>query len=199
MEGGNVATPPQLAFDLVDKVRPYLEAVKMTNNYHFPTNRPGRPGAYFVARLKDASGQVVATLQLPDDRANFWVRHRQSLLAFQLADDQPIPPPGSEVIAAPLQEVPTITIWDMAENRKLKLSSVPQHLVPRDRPVSRPSDWSLLLVRSYARHLCRTHGAASAEIVRHTRESIPPFVLFSENMPAGAFDELVSSFGELPQ
>ena len=82
--------------------------------------------------------------------------------------------------------------------RGLVIRQVPEHLVPRDRPVFRPGDWSLLLARSYARHLCRAHGAASCEIVRHSQEPIPPMVLFvGDNIQAGAFDELISNFGEM--
>jgi hypothetical protein len=85
----------------------------------------------------------------------------------------------------------------VAGPHRLRLKSVPQHLAPRDRSVFRPSEWSLLLARSYARHLCRAHGAASAEIVRHTREAIPPAVLFFDDAPPEAFEELVSTFGEV--
>jgi hypothetical protein len=58
----------------------------------------------------------------------------------------------------------------------------------------RPSDWALVLARSYGRYLCRTHGAASAEIVRHTREPVSPAVLFGMRPPPNAFDEYVATF-----
>jgi hypothetical protein len=197
MEGSNLATPPQFAFSLDYLTRPYLKLVKMTHNYHFATNRPGMPGSYFEARLKDESGRELATIQIPDANANFWVRHRQALLAQGLADDQPVQPPPGEVIAAPNQALPNVPIWDAVENRRLKIRTVPEHLIPRDRPVFRPSDWSLVLARSYGRYLCRAHGAASVEIIRHTQESIPPVVLSLDNVQAGAFDELISNFGEI--
>jgi hypothetical protein len=69
----------------------------------------------------------------------------------------------------------------------------------RGSPVFRPSEWSLVLARSYARHLCRTHGAASAEIIRHTRDPIYPVVLFEREPAADAFQDLVASFGEMPR
>ena len=47
--------------------------------------------------------------------------------------------------------------------------------------------------------LCRRHGAASAELIRHTREPVPPAVLFLPESPADDFDELTSNFGELPR
>src|SRR5205807_5288670 len=111
--------------------------------------------------------------------------------------DRPLPPPQSEVIAPPGEQTPTATIWEGVENRRLVLKTIPEHLVPRDRPVMRPSEWTLLLARSYARYLCRTHGAASAEVIRHSREPMSPVVLFLDNVQAGAFDELISDFGDL--
>jgi hypothetical protein len=199
-EGPDLHSPPQFAFSL-DQAGPaqYLDAAKLTHNYHFSTSRPGTPGARLEVRLKDAAGNEVATVPVPDPAANPWVRHRQSLLAQWLTNDLPVPPPQSEVIAAPNQAPPAVLLWDLDGNNRLKLKSVPQHLVPRDRPVMRPSEASLLLVRSYARHLCRTHGAASAEVVRHTRYPIPSVVMTWTEVPPGAFDELVSNFGELPR
>jgi hypothetical protein len=197
-EGGGLFTPPQFAFSVREHLTDwYLGLVRMTHNYHFSSNRPAAPGVFFEARLRDAAGQEVAALRFPDPAANPWVRHRQALLAKWLADDQPVPPPAGEVIAAPGQTPPAVVIWDLAGPHRLRLRAVPQHLVPRDRPVFRPSEWSLVLARSYARHLCRAHGTASAEIVRHTREAIPPAVLFFDDVPAESFEELVASFGEV--
>jgi hypothetical protein len=213
MEGPTMLGPPQFAQSLLTgkvdpatgKVEPqspvsigsYLRWIRMPHHYRYSTNRPGGPDVYFEARLKDANGQPVATLKFPDPDANFWVRHRQTILAHALGDDQPVAPPQSEVIAAPAQEVRKVTIWDGGDgpSRTMTLKAVPEHLIPRDRPVVRPSEWSVLLTRSYARYLCQAHGAASVEILRHHREAIPPTVLFMEP-PAGTFDELVANFGE---
>jgi hypothetical protein len=58
----------------------------------------------------------------------------------------------------------------------------------------------LLLARSYARYLCRTRGAAKAELIRRTGEPITPAVMFmSGQPPAAAINELISNFGELPE
>lgn len=199
-EGSNMATPPQFAFSLYNAgAIYYLKLVKMTNNYHFPTNHPGLPGVAFEVRLRDTDQHTIAVLQIPDPHANGWVRHRQALLARWLADDQPIFPPTGEVIAAPHQQVPMVTIWDIAEPQHLRLRTVPQHLIPRDRPVYRPSELSLLLAHSYARYACRQHGAASAELVRTTQEAIPPIVLFRQDLQPGNFAPLIASFGELPR
>src|SRR5262249_51306775 len=139
--------------------------------------------------------------KIPDPEANFWVRHRQSLLAQALADDEPVPPPQGEKVAAPGQQTRTVEIWDEVEKGvpRLAIKKVPEHLIPRDRPVFRPSEWSLILAQSYARYLCRTHGADKAEIIRHTQEAIPPGVLFGPEPPPGAFPVLTSNFGEYPK
>jgi hypothetical protein len=198
--GTSTATGPQFARAVSACTTPYyLAPLKLTHNYHFAGNRPTAPSIYVEAWLKDAEGRHIGTVRLPDERANFWVRHRQALLAQWLTDDQPVQPRMGEAIPAPNQAVPTVAIWGVGADHALALRAVPEHLVPRERPVYRPSDWSLLLARSYARHLCRRHGAASAELVRHTREPILPAVLFLPEPPADAFDELVSNFGELPR
>jgi hypothetical protein len=200
--GGNMATPPQFA-EVANRVTHpvYADALRVTHSPQAAMpSRPGIPGVYFEARLRDEAGNEIRTVRFPDPDANPWVRHRQSLLARGLADDLPVQTQQGESIAAPNQKVQTVGIWDMPEGqqRGLVIRQVPEHLVPRDRPVFRPGDWSLLLARSYARHLCRAHGAASCEIVRHSQEPIPPMVLFvGDNIQAGAFDELISNFGEM--
>jgi hypothetical protein len=199
--GASTTAGPQFARSVSAVTTPYyLGPLKLTHNYHFAGNRPAATAVYVEARLKDAEGRPVRTVRLPDEGANFWVRHREALLAQWLTDDQPVQPRMGEAIPAPNQAVPTVSIWDGGgPGRALSLRAVPEHLVPRERPVYRPSDWSLLLARSYARHLCRRHGAASAELVRHTREPILPAVLFLPEPPSDAFDELISNFGELPR
>ena len=81
-----------------------------------------------------------------------------------------------------------------ASEPELRLRKLQQHLVPRDRPVMMPSEWSLTLAKSYARYLCRTYDAQSAEIVRHTREPWQPGYLFLPQMPPN--EKLVCTFGE---
>jgi hypothetical protein len=193
-----MATPPQFAFSInewLNKDR-YLDGLKLTDNYHFFTNHPKLPGVYLEIRLLDDSGDEIKTVKLPDDGANPWVRYRQSLLARALADDQLVILPPGEAIAAAGQTLPDIQFWH-GENRNLKLRSAHPNLVPRDQPVFRPAEWSLLLTRSYARHLCRLHGAASAEIIRHSQEPIPPLMLFNENVPPVEYAELICNFGKI--
>jgi|SRR5581483_11404183 len=197
-DGSGMYTPPQFAFSLYNQFTSgYLEAVRLNHDYHFASNRPQMPAVTFDAKLKDKDGNEIGTVTIPDPNANFWVRSRETRLARWLADDQPVPPPTGEVIAPPNQQVPMVTIWDMPSPGKLQLKVVPQHLVPRDRPVYRPSEWSMILARSYARHLCRERGAATVEIVRHWKEPIPPVVMFMDSVPPDAFGEIVSDFGEV--
>jgi hypothetical protein len=200
-EGANLTPPPHFAVGLNDFLsRNYLKYIKMGYNYRFNSNRPGVPDVAFDVKLKDESGKEIAVCHFPDPDANYWVRHRQSLLARALVDDQPVQPPQSELIAAPNQQAPSAPIWsETGERGKLNLKIVPLHLIPRERTVFRPSDWSILLARSYSRYLCRVYGAASAEVIRRTKDPIPPGVLFLDEPPPGPSEELNSNFGELPR
>jgi hypothetical protein len=197
--GPSDAGPPQFAEKTSSlTTRYYLQPLHMDHNYHFVSNRPGQQTISFEVHLKDAQGRLLKTVKFPDEDANFWVRHRQSLLAQALGDDQPVEAPRGEGIAAPGQPRRKVTIWDAADGSPVnRLREVPEHLIPTQRPVYRPSEWSLLVARSYARYLCRRHQAASAELIRRSREAIMPEVLLRlDQPPPGSFDELVSNFGE---
>jgi hypothetical protein len=193
-----MAFAPEFAGRANRAISPYLSALHLTHTYHFAANQPRSPSIYFEAKLKDAQGQVVKTLKFPDDSDNFWLRYRESLLAQGLGNDQPFQrPPGTELLPAPGQKMPTVTIWDVtAGDPTLKLREMDEHLVPRDRPVYRPTEWSLVLARSYARYLCREHHAAAVELIRHSREPIMPEFMFLNEPPAEALKELVSTYGE---
>jgi hypothetical protein len=160
-------------------------------------DRPDPPGVFLEFRLKDEAGNVQATVTLPDSAANPWIRYRQQLLIQPLAEDQPIQPMAGEVIPPAGQTAQTTTIWDFGSGKTLHLTPVPEHLVPRDRPVFGPTDLSLALTRSYARYLCRTRQAASAQVIRHTREPVPPPGSASEGPTPGATDDLIADFGDL--
>jgi hypothetical protein len=171
----------------------YFMPLRMTHNYHFNSNRPAQFAAYFEVQLKNEQGIVFKTLKFPDDKANFWVRQRESILAQGLAEDQPVQL-GTEVIAAPGKAMPTIEIWENGKDGVLKLTQKPQNDVPRNQQVVKPSEWSKLLAQSYMRHLCREYGAHSAELIRHSRELIMPSDLYVPRPEA--FIELKSNFGE---
>jgi hypothetical protein len=88
-----------------------------------------------------------------------------------------------------------VPIWEGQQS--LRLNRVPEHLVPRNRPVYRPTEWSLVLARSYARFLCRTNGAAYAEIIRHSREILPPTAFMRGEPQDSAFTDLLANYGDL--
>ena len=193
--GSDWATPPQFAQSVNESGVPYLAALKMTHNYHFLSNRP-TAGHRFEARLFDREGRPLQTLQFPDPDASFSVRHRQGLLADSLADDTRVEPLPGEFVPAPDQVVRKVNIWRMQEGRRAIIEKVEEHLVPRDHEVYGPSEWSMLVARSFARRLGRVHDAASVGITRITREHIPPDVLYLDAPPpAGAFDESIMEFG----
>jgi hypothetical protein len=211
MQGPNMSTPPQFAYTLnsftLDKVIDlslfkhisipnYLSAVKMTHNYHFPSNRPALPGAYLEVRLKNEKGEEIKRLKLPDPDANAAVRYHQEQVVRGLADDQFFMPSQTERIAGPGKQV-LVEVWenDPRNQRSLHLAKKAEHLIPKE-GVFRPSEWSKILAGACARYLCAEYGAASAEIIRHHQEAIPPAVLFMDNIPASNFDELISNFGE---
>jgi hypothetical protein len=193
--GSDWATPPQFARSLGEWTLPALSLIKMTHNYHFLTNRPAIASRFDV-RLRDASGQEMATLRFPDPNALWAARFRQKLLAQGLDGDDQVEPLPGEFVPAPGQPVRAVPYWQMGEGRTGKLATVEEHLIPRDREVTGPSPWSMLLARSYARYLCRAHQAASAEVIRYTKDHIPPDVLFLDSPPpASSFDEVSVSFG----
>jgi hypothetical protein len=197
--GPSMAEGPPFATEITLYTKPYyLEPLHLENDYHFQSNRMQLPSTYFEAVLKDKSGEVIRTIKFPDPKANFWVRHRQSLLAQGLQNDMPIQPPPGEKIPAPGQKPPTVTFWDRGqEDAVFKLHTLPEHLLPRNRPqMLQPSDWSLVLAEAYKRHLRRRYGAASVELIRHSRAPILPAIMFLAEPPPGSLDEQVCSFEE---
>lgn len=243
--GMDMGVPPQFA-EAISSVtsRYYLRPLGIAHNYHFTDNRTALPDVAFEVHLKDEAGQEIAALRFPDRSANFWVYHRQKLLARALGDDQPVQPRGAEKVAAPSQQVHRVFYWlqpqdvdklvkkdvlpsylaepeekapsgntplaDMllqsnpeskaAKVQRLRLISIPEYqegAIPRDRPLSRPSDWSLLLARSYLRYLCQQHNAHSAELVRCSQEPVMPALMFSPEQPPETFVETQSNFGDL--
>jgi len=196
-DGNSMGEPPYFvqAPDELGR-RAYLEPLRMTHNYHFSTNLVSLPGVSFEVRLKDATGQVIKKVEFPDKTAWPWTRYRQQLLAQWLANDQPVGARQGERIAAPKQNARTYQIWNRDDDKQpYRLKTVLEHLIPRDRPVFAPSDWSLLIAKSYMRYLCREHGAASAELVRTSQDAVRPESLIAGQV-VGSFDRMVSIFEE---
>ncbi|HEX5271215.1 MAG TPA: hypothetical protein VFW33_12030, partial [Gemmataceae bacterium] len=200
---------PAFAHEAAPLANLHSDYLRVAHSYSFVTNRPGDiPGVRFEAVLRDKEGNVT-TLKFPDPNANPWVRHRQELLATLLAPDLPAEKPLSDVIAPPGEKPAMVDIWALPgedftasagpptapPDRKLPLhlEHVPQFRL-RYRDYWKPTDLSVVLARSYARYLCRAHGAASAEIVRYTREPVAPDVLFGRD--AVDLTETVASYGE---
>lgn len=187
---------PQFAGTSYAYINKYFWATHLNHNYHFTTDRTEVPAIYFEVTLKDNAGKVIDTVKLPDKKTNPWLRHRQRMLAQSIGDDQPVMPPRGVQIDAPGQKTKMVTIWDNSEGENLKLKSIRPHEVPKDRPVSRPTEWSQLLAKSYMRYLCRKHGAASATLIRHSREPITPVVMFMDSIPLETWEEMKANFGE---
>jgi hypothetical protein len=202
-EGMGMADPPAFTVSVDGSLaRDYLSPLKLTHNYHFAGNRPMIPGVYLEFRLRDAQGEPLATVRLPDSESdrespNSSVRYLQNLFVQGVVPDQPVAPFEGETVPAPNQQVKMVSIWDAGINDSLRLSQVPEHLVPRNRPVFGPTEWSLILVRSYTRFLCRKYGAASAEVVRYSRDVVSPNTLLVGPPPPAAFKDLVASYGEI--
>jgi hypothetical protein len=195
--GPSQAIGPLFAGRIDDVTRPYyLRPLHMTHNFHFLGNRPDVGGIMVEVRLKDADGRLIDTLKFPSLRDNLWLRQRHTMMANQLGDDEPVQAPGAEPVPAPGREMAKQKIWDPSGPSASTLRDVPVHLIPRNQPVFRPRDWSQIVARSYARHLCRQYGAASAEVTRQSRQPVQPGLLFVEQPPPGTFDTLVSTFEE---
>jgi hypothetical protein len=172
----------------------YLQPLQMTHNYHFPGNRPDVSGIYFEVRLRDAQGRDIERVRFPSPSGSAFLRQRYNQLAQQLGNDEPVEAPRAEQIAGPGKKAPTVKIWEPQGPNKVVLKEVASHLVPKNQPVSRPREWSLIVARSYMRHLCREKGAASAELTRFSRQPIMPFLLLMDEAPPGTYDTLESTY-----
>lgn len=196
MDGPPMAGPPAFAQSLDESLSlVYLKPLKLMHNYHFVGNRPIAPGVSVEVKLKNVKGEVTTTVRWPDPAANAWVRFMQGLYVQGMVPDQPIAPLQGEEVPAPHQQPRMVSIWE--GDPALRLSKVPEHLIPRNRQVYSPTDWSLVLAHACARYLCRTHGAASAEVIRHSREAISPAFLSMGPPPPMAFTDLIASFGDI--
>src|SRR5262245_60867761 len=66
--GNSNAFGPQFARNVDETVgSQYLVPIKMTYNYHSPTNRPEMPAIYLEVRLKDRAGRHFKTVRIPDE------------------------------------------------------------------------------------------------------------------------------------
>lgn len=196
--GDNLAHAPLFAEQLAGVLEPWLGVVKLSTNFHFNECRP-TVSTRFEAILRDAGGKEVQRFQFPQESASAGLRHRQSLLAFEISQDEPLRPPQGFWVAAPGKEPKKVPIWQVEEgSREGKLGSIAENLIPRDRPVFAPTPLAAIAARSYSRFLCRLHGAASCEIVRFDRMLYPPMLVMENSEPNPSFfEENSRSFGAI--
>jgi hypothetical protein len=201
-QGVYQAEPPRLALAVAEPAgRWYLGPLKLWSNYHFRSNSRLEFQASLEVRLEDEAGKPVKTVKFPDPRASRRLQHWQRLAATWLVPDEPVMRRPGEEIAAPGKKVPEVPVWGSPDNdpARLRLEYKPENLLPHDQPSMRPSEWSMIFIRSYVRYLCRTHGAARAEVVRHSRAAVPPQILFEREVPPAPDRDLESSYGRLPR
>ncbi|MFO0965270.1 MAG: hypothetical protein U0793_06750 [Gemmataceae bacterium] len=193
--GQSPAEGPQFAGAIASAAFPwYLEPLRFTHDYHFNTNRVSLPEVKFEIKLYNKLGQVIDTLEFPEKTANPWVKHRLDLLAQNLAGDVPVEARQAEAIAPEKKLVSSVDIWEPTKGGAFVIRSVPQHLIPRDRPVFRPSPWASMVAASYVRYQCRLHSADSGELIRHSRDAVQPTLIFLPQLSDAAFQEMVAAF-----
>jgi hypothetical protein len=199
-DGPLIAVPPPTAVTVHDYAgtRRYLQAIGQTHDYHFGSNRVGNPDAWLEIVLEDEGRLPIKTIRFPDPNAPLFVRQRQARLIRWLVEDQPVAlPMGGERIFPPGKLPPLVPFWerDTTRPRHLVLSRVPEPEVPRDGMVPRPSPFSMIVIRSIARHACRIHKAANARVVRHSREALSPEALLEPRAIPENIDDLISDYG----
>jgi len=186
----------------------YLRLLHLDHDFHFQSNHVDNSAVYFEARLRDKTGQEIGTLKFPQDKANFWVRHRQALLAMGLGNDRPVEGSrGGNPIAAPGEKLTEVPVWERPKGEKednFKLVNKPRQTISQEQELIGPSPRSSLLAKSYARYLGRLYHAASVELIRHSRNSILPDLVYgnrqmelqgkNERMPYFQPD-MVANFG----
>ncbi len=174
----------------------YLEPLRMSHNYHFESNRLQVPASYLEVHLKDELGKVTM-VKIPDDKANFWVRHRQAVLAKSLAND--LPPmqrdPTPKLLPAGQEEVKDVEVWEPGPNNIMTIA-LETRSDAQKKQSARPAPLSKVLAESYMRYLCKEHKAVSAELVRCTQPQPIPTWLFMPSIPPEDFAVLKHHFGE---
>src|SRR5262249_45025265 len=142
------------------------------------------------------------TVQLPDEDANFWVRHRQQMVAANLGGDLEVPQPApGEQIERPGARPALLAIWDRSPDDPMwHLQDVSQLRLrdkfrePGRNRVLQPSRWAQTIAASLGRYYCRTYGAHSAEVIRIHRNPLPPDLLRLDEDDTKAFVERFGLF-----
>jgi hypothetical protein len=197
-DGPLIAVPPPTAALVHDYsgTRRYLQAVGLMHDYHFGSNRVGNPDATLEVVLEDEAGMPIKTVRVPDPDAPLFVRQRQAQLMRWLVEDQPIPPAGGgERIFPPGKLPPRVPMWDQVGFLRLTLVDVPEPEVPRGQTIFRPTPFSMVVIRSIARHACRVHKAAHARVLRHSRDALSPQGLLEPETIPERMENLISDYG----
>lgn len=74
--------------------------------------------------------------------------------------------------------------------------------IPRTRDqIMRPAPWTMVLAKSYLRHLCHEYQAHTAELIRHSRPAVLPVYMFYQELPLQdtTFTEMIVHYGDLKQ
>jgi hypothetical protein len=176
----------------------YLQPLHLDSNFHFSSNHTEFSAVRFEAHVKEPDG-TETTLSFPEKDANFWVRHRQSLLAQSLGGDESVQSRLQNTMPAS-GRIERLAIWARGNSD--------HEFVLRMKPVTAfdqteqqtmgPSEWSQQLAQSYVRYLRRKTNAEHIEIIRYSREQIPPVVLLAppEAWPPNLFNDMVADFTE---
>jgi len=199
--GPSPALAPEFAGVALSKLEPvYFQPLQLTHNYHYATDQMENSTVSIEVTLKDERDKVIDTVVFPQKNVNRWLQQRQRLLAQNLGQDMQVMRRQGEQIAAPGKQIKAVNIWERGP-QEFTLKKVPMHLVPENQPVSRPSEWSLIVAKSYMRYLCRKHGAKSATLHRISRDPISPVVLplmrNGEQIPPVLMgEEMKANFGD---
>jgi hypothetical protein len=110
--GQDLSPGPQFADTGNNLLYPvYLRPLGLAHHYHFATDQPAAYGVKFEIVLRDERGWEIERLTFPQRDVNFWVRHRQQMLAQALAMDVPTQVRGTEKVAPKGGNVPKQDYW----------------------------------------------------------------------------------------
>jgi hypothetical protein len=212
-----MSPPPQVVTTVTNVTTAnYLKHLRMTHNYHFPSNRPARLEVEVQFRLKDADGNPLLkdadgkeiVLTLPEKDATGVAREMQTQLAQWLTGDEPVNLPQSGEPIMPEGKKPEKEqFWQMVKGQ-LEIQREDRHRL-RDflgdqMMLQKPSAWSQMMAESYARYLGRKYGAARVQVIRHHKMAVPPGIIFADQVGTTFYDEMMnkktgSNFGEFHQ
>lgn len=199
--GSSEVLPPQFAISVgANLAEPYQRLLKATHSFRFPSIKQEMLEIGFEAIQRDANGNVVSKRVIPDPDASGAIRYRQQLLAQQLGNDIPLPPPQGVIIAAVGEKLPTLRWWSPDGDHRMVLKQDNANAVPRNQNFMQPSPWQYIVAKSFVRYQQRQNNLGHVEIIRSWYEPIMPMVLIEREAPtADILRRFQSSYGELSQ